>query len=418
MPRPYQIVTSLSVVAFIVILIFATQAASQVMTGIDVVASQEFAMFEGKRVGIVMNQSAVRGRGMGTTLDAFLSTRVCRVVALYAPEHGIDGKTPAGDQVNEVVEPRTGLVVQSLYGATKKPTPKMLSGIDVLVYDIQDIGVRSYTYISTLIKLMEGCSDAGVPLVVLDRPNPIGGDVVDGPVLDTAFRSFIGIVPIPYIHGMTVGELATMANGEGWLSGGARCELTVVRMLGWRRWMTWKETGLNWAPTSPNVQSYESAFCNGITGGIGDLRIVNIGIGTRDAFQIVVREWINEDDLSDWMNDQGIPGLRFQPIAIAPPNGSSTAPPLRGVRIIRERETTLPFTAQIALLTALRDFYGERCRFDTLAADRWTMFDKVCGTSRVRERFLRGDTWEQIAETWEENLKSFIAKRQNYLLYE
>lgn len=417
--RPLYPLLTLILSASIAILAPTTRATAQVMTGIDLVVAQDFSMFEGKRVGLVMNQSAALNNGReGTTLDAFLSSHLCKVVALFAPEHGIDGKTPAGDRVDNVIEPKTGLVVHSLYGVTKKPTPAMLSGIDVLVYDIQDIGVRSYTFISTLIKVMEGCADAGVPLVVLDRPNPIGGDVIDGPVLDTAFRSFVGIIPIPYIHGMTSGELAAMANREGWLADGAKCDLTVIRMLGWRRSMTWKETGLRWAPTSPNVQSYESAFCNGITGAIGDLRVVNIGIGGPLAFQIVSREWIDQEVLASWMNDQRIPGLTFEPVTLQPKAESSSAPPLRGIRIVRDGERTLPFTAQIAVLTALRDNYGNRCSFDSLPPDRWRMFDKVCGTSRIRELFLRGESWREISESWANELREFIAQRENYLLYE
>jgi len=390
----------------------------QVRPGIDVLVESEFAPLAGKRIGLVMNQSAAVRGGEGTTLDAFIRTHRCKVVALFAPEHGIDGKVPAGALVSDVVEPRTGLAVRSLYGAHKKPTPKMLEGLDVIVYDIQDIGVRSYTFISTLVKVMEGCADAGVPLVVLDRPNPIGGDVIDGPVLDTVYRSFVGIVPIPYIHGLTVGELARMANGEGWLEGGRRCDLTVIRMQGWRRTMTWDDTGLRWVATSPNIQSAASAFCNGITGAIGDLRLVNIGIGSPLAFQIVAKEWIDGSSLAAWLNELGIPGLVFRDLSLQGTGEVSNLTSMNGVRVVRTGERTRPFAAQIALLTALRDLYGSRVSLGSIPEDRWRMFDKVCGTARVRHSLLKGDSWGDIAESWDGEIRAFIERREDYLLYE
>ena len=245
---------------FLLLLVAASfrSANAQVLPGVDVLVENDFREVAGKRVGLVVNQTSIRRDPRQTTVDAFLATDRCVLTALFAPEHGIDGSVLAGEDVAN--RTYNGIPVHSLYGPTKKPTPSMLKNVDVMVYDIQDIGVRSYTFISTLVKVMEGCAEAGVPVVVLDRPNPIGGDVVDGPVLDTAFRSFVGIVPVPYVYGLTAGELALMANEEGWLAGGVRCKLTVVRVEGWERTMTWRETGLPWIPPSPHVPTPEAGF--------------------------------------------------------------------------------------------------------------------------------------------------------------
>jgi len=406
-----------AVVAMILVSI-ASSGNAQVLTGADILVAEDFATLAGRRVGLVMNQTARLSVYPGTTLDAFLRTTRCRLVSLFAPEHGLDGRALAGAVVNDTVEPQSGLPVYSLYGPTKKPSPEMLRGIDVLVYDIQDIGVRSYTYISTLVKVMEGCADAGLPLVVLDRPNPIGGDVVDGPVLDTAYRSFVGILPIPYIHGMTVGELALMANREGWLEGERHCDITIVRMRGWRRSMSWEETGLRWTATSPNVQSPESAFCNGVTGAIGDLRIVNIGIGTTRAFQIVAREWIDASRFADHLNSQRLSGFHFEPFTMESPQRGGAGGRMYGVHIRRTAERTSPFTAQIALLTTMRDLFPDRVRLDSIPAARWAFFDKVCGGPGVRQRLLQGADWRDIVTTWEPDLHRFISRRESYLLYE
>lgn len=407
----------LALVALFLLLI-TSHGMAQVLPGIDVLAAREFAPLAGKRVGLVMNQTAVRRDVRQTTLDAFLATDRCRLVALFAPEHGIDGSVFAGEDIAAAVEPRSGLPVYSLYGATKRPTRAMLKDIDVMVYDIQDIGVRSYTFISTLIRVMEGCADAGVPLVVLDRPNPIGGDVVDGPVLDPAYRSFVGIVPVPYVYGLTVGELATMANGEGWLEGGRRCELKVIRMEGWRRGMTWRETGLTWVPPSPNIPSEEAGFTYAATGAIGELGIVNIGVGFTMPFQLIGATWIDSYQLSDRLNGMKIPGIWFRRTAYKPFYGMSNGKVCNGVQIVRTGESSAPFSASVAIMTALRDLYPDRAPIDAVGEESWKMFDKVCGGPELRERLTSGSTFEEIIASWKDGLDRYISLRQEYLLYE
>lgn len=391
---------------------------AQVLPGIDVLVKEDFASVAGKRVGLVINQTALRRDVRGSTVDAFLATDRCRLTALFAPEHGIDASALAGEEVGNQVDRRTGLPVFSLYGATKKPTPAMLRNVDVMVYDIQDIGVRSYTFISTLIKVMEGCAEAGIPVVVLDRPNPIGGDVIDGPVLDTAFRSFVGILPIPYVYGLTAGELATMANGEGWLGNGLKCKLTVVRMEGWRRSMSWRETGLLWIPTSPHVPTPEAAFANAATGAIGEIGVASIGIGYTLPFQLVGTTWLDADTFSRHLNEMGVQGIFFRRIAYKPFYGMSSGSMCHGVHLVRTGEGAAPFTATVALLTALRDLYPERRILDAVSEEKWKMFDKVCGTSEIKQMLLRGDSFHTIVEGWQEGLRDYISRREEYVLYE
>jgi uncharacterized protein YbbC (DUF1343 family) len=395
---------------------------AQVTPGVDVIVAEDFAPVAGKRVGLVMNPTAVRRDPTQTTLEVFLATDRCRLAAVFAPEHGFDGAALAGERFGTLSDPRYDIPVFSLYGSTRRPTAEMLKDLDVVVYDIQDIGVRSYTYISTLINVMEACADAGIPVVVLDRPNPIGGTVVDGPVLDPAFRSFVGIAPVPYVYGLTVGEFALMANSEGWLSNRSKCELTIVRMKGWRRSMRWRETGLTWIPTSPHVPSPEAAFANAVTGAIGELGIVSIGVGYTLPFELIGASWIDSRDFAATMNAQHIRGIYFRPTSYKPfygmfsnmPAGSSCG----GVQIIRTAETATPFTATIKLLATLRDKYPAQKLLSKVTEEKWKMFDKVCGTDSIRKQLLAGASSERIIESWRPGFNAYISKRQEYLLYE
>lgn len=402
--------------AFIILLTAAVSSFAQVLPGVDVLVESDFAAIRGKRVGLVLNHTAVRRDVRHMTLDAFLATDDCKLTAIFAPEHGIDGGVLAGESVD--AETRDGLPIYSLYGSTKKPTKEMLKDVDVMVYDIQDVGVRSYTYISTLLNVMAGCAEAGKPLVVLDRPNPIGGDVVDGNVLDPKFESFVGPAPIPYVHGLTVGELATMANGEGWLPGGRKCDLHVVRMLGWRRAMTWRETGLLWIPTSPHVPKPESAFAIAATGAIGELSIINIGVGYTTPFELIGAPWIDGREFAERMNAADVPGIYFRPTKYKPFYAMSSGSMCGGVQVLRVGERCAPFTATITLLANLRDMYPEKDLLSKVRDDRWKMFDKVCGTDQIRRKLLAGATADDIIAWWTPDLKRYITRREQYLLYE
>ncbi len=397
-------------------LMLAHAAVAQTLPGIDVLVAQNFSAVAGKRVGVVTNQTGVRRDFRQTTVEAFLATDHCQLTALYAPEHGIDGSVLAGDEVAN----RTyrGIPVHSLYGATKKPTPGMLKDIDVMVYDIQDIGVRSYTFISTLIKVMEGCAEANIPLIVLDRPNPIGGDVVDGSVLDTSYRSFVGIVPVPYVYGLTVGELALMANGEGWLANGVKCELSVVQMAGWNRSMTWRQTGLQWIPPSPHIPTPEAGFAYAVTGTLGELGVISIGIGYTLPFQLVGATWMNGEEFASKLNSLDVEGVWFRKTSYKPFYGFSNGQVCNGVQIIRSDIRTAPFTACVAIMTTLRDSYPERKLFPSDTSSKWVMFNKVCGGNQLQRQLLSGVPFQEITDSWGAELHRFIGRREEYLLYE
>lgn len=245
--------------------------------GIDVLAEHHFDLLRGKRVGLVTNQTGVDKHG---TLTRLILKKNVHLVALYTPEHGLDGVEKAGVNVRSRRDRLTGLTAYSLYGDTRKPTPQMLAGIDVLVFDMQDIGCRSYTYISTMAKCLQACAEQHKEFVILDRPNPLGGERVEGMPLDPQWVSFVGQLPVPYVHGMTMGELAIMANEKGWMSP-MKADLKVVRMQGWSRSMIWSNTGLAWVKPSPNIPHSFSPFYYVITGVVSELgEGIDIGIGT------------------------------------------------------------------------------------------------------------------------------------------
>jgi len=266
--------------------------------------------------------------------------------------------------------------------------------------------------------VMEGCADAGVPVVILDRPNPIGGDVVDGPVLDTAFRSFVGIAPVPYVYGLTAGELALMANEEGWLPGGRKCDLRIVRIQGWRRSMTWRQTMLTWVPPSPHIPTPEAGFANAVTGAIGELGIISIGIGYTLPFELVGATWMDGGDFAARLNALHVPGLYFRRTAYKPFYGWSKDQVCGGVQVMRTPETPAPFSGTIAILTTLRDAYPQRKLLPPDTSSKWAMFNKVCGGERIKTMLLAGRSYEEIVADWQPELRQYVSRREDYLLYE
>src|SRR6266568_5101935 len=248
------------------VLTLVPEAKAQVQLGSDVLASNGFQELQGKRVGLITNPSGVNRNGE-STIDLLRRAPGAKLVALFGPEHGVYGDVKAGELIADRTDQRTGLPVHSLYGATRRPTPAMLRGLDALVYDLQDTGVRSYTFISTMGLAMEACGEAGIEFVVLDRPNPLGGERVEGPLVEGKFRSFVSRWDVPYVYGLTCGELAQMIVGEHWITNG--CKLTVVPMKDWNRAMVWLDTGLPWVPTSPHVPHGESPLFQVATGMLG-----------------------------------------------------------------------------------------------------------------------------------------------------
>jgi uncharacterized protein YbbC (DUF1343 family) len=339
-------------------------------------------------------------------------------VALFGPEHGVRGDFSAGETIGTSTDPVTRLPVYSLYGSTRKPAKDMLKGIDVLVYDIQDIGSRSYTYISTLGLAMEAAAENNIEFVVLDRPNPLGGIKMEGPVTRDGFFSFVSQYQVPYIHGMTVGELALYLNGEGLLKNGVKCRLEVVKMKGWQRSMTFEKTGLPWVPSSPHIPQAESPVFYPATGIVGELYIVSIGVGYTLPFQLFAAEWIDADSLAASMNKLKINGVIFRPIHYTPYYSVLTGKPVNGVQIhITDPEKTPLSLIQFYLLQEAHKLWPAKNVFDLCEKSRLSMFDKVCGTDQVRIIFSRTFSVDSIAGIWSQDIPVFRKKAEKYFLY-
>ncbi len=391
---------------------------AEVRLGSEVLADRTFGPLRGKRVGLLTNATGVDRHGR-STIDRLRRAADCRLVALFAPEHGLRGEHPAGREFPNGTDATTKLPVYSLYGPgpVRKPTRAMLKGIDVLVYDVQDTGCRSYTYISTMGLAMEACGEAGVEFVVLDRPNPLGGQRVEGAMLNPKFRSFVGRWDIPYLYGMTCGELARMIEGERWITN--RCRLTVVPMHGWRRSMVWDDTGLPWVATSPNVPRASTVLHLVATGLLGEIGGVSIGMGTDRPFEYLAAPWIDGARLARILNDYGLPGLRYEPAVITPTRGLYRGKRLSGVRLRLTKPAEAPLVAlNFYALEAFKKLAGRDLFADAIKRKQsFTMFDKVNGTDATRKALQAGKTARYLVSNWEPDLEQFRKRRQAYLLY-
>lgn len=391
---------------------------AQVKLGCEGLAARGFKELRGKRVVLITNHTGVDSRGR-STIDALRRAPGVKLVALMAPEHGLSGEILAGKEFPDATDSRTGLKVFSLYGPgpTRKPTPAMLKGIDAVVYDIQDIGVRSYTYISTMGQAMEACGATGVEFVVLDRPNPLGGRRVEGPMVTDAYRSFVSRWNIPYAYGMTCGELARMINGERWITN--RCQLTVIAMAGWKRSMTWKDTGLPFVATSPNVKTPEAALYLVATGVLGELGGVSLGLGTSAPFQCVAAPWLNGEMLAQQFASYSLPGIRFSSVEFTPARGAYKDQLVKGVRIrftdpVHAPLVALNFYALDAVkAVSKRDLFAEAVK----AGKSFAMFDKVNGTDATRKALQAGRSARNIVTAWKSGEDAFRKRRERYLLY-
>lgn len=385
-----------------------------VLTGIDVLERQEFAPLAGKRVGLITNPTGVT-RDLRSTVDVLHKAKNVNLAALFGPEHGIRGDVYAGDKVGHATDPTTGVPVHSLYGRTRKPTPEMLQGLDALVYDIQDIGCRSYTYVNTMAKAMEAAAENGIEFYVLDRPNPLTGDRVEGNILDPKFRSFIGMFEIPYVYGLTCGELAQMINEEGWLGGGVKCKLTVIKMRGWRRDMWFDETHLPYVPTSPHVPHADTAMYYVATGIMGELRVISEGVGYTLPFELAGAPWVEAERFAAALNARELAGITFRPLTFKPYYGPHEGKHCGGVQVhIVDRDEANLVAVQFHVMDVHQRLYPDKKLF---GSKRDGMFDKACGTDVVRKMFERGQPAEAILEVWDTGAKAFAAERGKYLLY-
>jgi uncharacterized protein YbbC (DUF1343 family) len=396
--------------------VFARAAAPAVKLGNEVLVEHGFKELAGKRVGLITNPSGVNSR-LESTIDVLRNAPGVQLVALFGPEHGIYGDIPAGDKIASRTDARTGLPVHSLYGATRKPTPEMLRGLDALVYDLQDTGCRSYTFISTMGEAMEACGEAGVEFIVLDRPNPLGGVRVEGPLIEQEnLRSFVSRWNVPYVYGLTCGELAQMINDRGWIK--KKCKLTIVPLGGWKRTMVWRDTGLPWVPTSPHVPHAESPLFQVATGMLGELGTVSVGVGYTLPFQCVGLPKLDPHAFAAKLNGYHLPGVRFQPLTYKPYYATFKDEMLGGVQVYFTDPAQAPLTAlNFYLLEALRSL-GRDVFADAVKANKkFDMFDKVNGTDATRRALQDGTPAAEIVARWKAGEEKFRAERKPYLLY-
>jgi len=389
----------------------------KVKTGIDVLKKNNFDILKGKRVGLITNPTGVDGN-LKSTVDILFESKACKLVALFGPEHGVRGDYSAGDEISSYTDKTTGLTVYSLYGKYKKPSADILKDIDVLVYDIQDIGCRSYTYISTMGLAMEAAAENNKEFVVLDRPNPLGGLKVEGNLVEDSLISFVSQFKIPYVYGLTCGELARLLNDEGMLKNGVKCKLTVVPMKGWKRKMSFKETGLQWVPASPHIPNTESAIYYVTTGIMGELEVVSEGVGYPLPFQTFAAEWIDAQKLADKMNGLNLEGVIFRPINFKPYYGTGAKKDLHGVQIhITDYRKFNLMSLQFLFMQVNHQLYPDKNLFELCKKDRINMFDKVSGSAKVRELFTQNFKYSDIEDFLGKDVKSFKEKSKKYYLY-
>lgn len=396
----------------------AVAASALVKPGVETLRDNGFKVLEGKRVGLITNPTGV-DNNLKSTVDILHEAPNVQLVALYGPEHGVRGDVHAGDKVDNSVDPATGVKVYSLYGKTRKPTKEMLKDIDVLVYDIQDIGCRSFTFISTMGVAMEACAEQGKEFVVLDRPNPLGGFKVEGNLVENGFTSFVSQFPIPYIYGLTPGELAMMLNEEGMLEGGKKVKLTVVPMTGWHRYMNYRQTEMPWLLPSPHIPNPDVSDYYPATGILGELYVISIGVGYTLPFQLIGAQWIDAEKFAMKMNAFQLPGVIFRAIHYKPFYGTGKGENLQGVHIYITDALDAPLSLiQFYAMQVLAEMYPDHKAFELEGAEkRFGMFDKVCGSDQIRLRFTKNYRVADIIDYWNKDAEAFKAKSAKYYLY-
>lgn len=408
-------------------------AAAQVKFGIDVLRDENFKSLAGKRVGLIANPASV-DEHLAPTSHVIRDSGVVNLVAMFGPEHGIYGDEYAGDKVTDRKDPRTGIPIYSLYGKTRKPTPEMLAGIDTLVFDLQDIGARSYTYISTLKVAMEACAEQGKQLVVLDRPNPLGGQRVEGPGLDEKnYTSFVGIIDVPYLHGMTTGELAQLMRERYHPDFD---KLTVIKMTGWTRDMTWEDTGHAWVPTSPHLPHISTIAAYAATGIVGELYVISNGVGYTLPFEVVGAPYVDGEALSDALNqywrsprqaydalsDNKVvkaeksakpEGVFFRSVRFKPFYATFKTELCQGVQVhIDPKRAGTIVEINYRLMEALN-----AKKILEEAPKRHDMFDKVNGSDEARRYLTEGKDLSELFAKWKRQCDQFKDARKKYLLY-
>lgn len=402
---------------FACICFHADATAAKVKVGLDRLMEEPYAaLLKGKKIGLITNHTAVNGKQQSsvTVLKTHAAAKGYKLIALFAPEHGITGAAYASEGVDQTKD-ADNLPIYSLYGKTRRPTDAMLKDINLLIFDIQDIGARSYTYITTMFHAMEEAAKHNIAFLVLDRPNPINGTTVDGPMLESKWRSSIGYINVPYCHGMTVGEIARFFNEEYKIG----CKLDVVPMKGWKRQMTFQDTGLAWIPTSPYVPEPSTPFFYSTTGIIGELKLVNIGIGYTLPFKLIGAPWIKAPQFAKALNDQKFPGVHFEPFYYRPMYGRCAKEDCQGVLImITNTQRFKPVSTQYLILGTLKNLYPKEFQ---AAIEKMKKHKPTICTLNGTEEIYRLITEEKsitkkLCAVNEKEREAFLVKRQKYLI--
>lgn len=372
------------------------------VTGIGVYEAMNSELLAGKRVGLITNQTGVDSEGR-RTIDIISHPGGMKLVAIFSPEHGIDGRADA--HVADSTDEKTDVRIRSLYAETRRPTDEMLQGIDVLVFDVQDAGVRFYTYVTTMAYCMEAAAKHHIQFVVFDRPDPLGGLVIEGPMLDAGRVSFTGYFPMPVRYGMTMGELAQMLNAETKIG----ADLRVIKMRHWQRGQTYDQTSLKWIPPSPNLRTLNAAF---LYPGIEILQAggISVGRGTDAPFEILGAPWIHADEFVVALEGRKIPGVRFAPAQFTPSDGPYKGQACQGVTIsITNRDTLNSVLIGIEVADVLFRVYPENFQLDKII--------ELLGSQSTIDRLKKGDSPADIVAGWSGDLAKFRQMREKYLLY-
>ena len=410
--RAYRCWTFASCALYALYALFSSlhaQSTAAVLPGVEQFLADVPAAVRDKRVGLITNHTGVDARGT-SIIDRLHRSRQVKLVALFAPEHGIRGTAADGVKISSGTDRKTGLPIHSLYGATRKPTARMLANIDALLFDMQDVGARPYTYISTMALAMQAARKKGIPFIVLDRPNPIGGHIVEGNILDTAFASFTGIYPVALRHGMTIGELARMFNDDF----GIGAHLIVIPMRGWRREMWFDETGLSWVNPSPNIRRLETAIHYPGTVFI-EATNLSEGRGSELPLEQAGAPWLRAHEVADSMNTLKLPGVRFEAGQFTPATGTAKygGIALQSVRfLLTDRETYRPVRTALLFIDLVRRMHPDDFRWQ----ERGAGLDRFAGTDELRKA-ITGNTLRGLLAAWDEDAETFRAMRRGFLLY-
>lgn len=413
-------------------LICVSAIAQPVKLGVDVLRDSGFAAVRGKRIGLVAHPAS-RDSRFRSTVQILHGSKTCELVALFGPEHGVYGDKYAGDKIADRNDPRTGLPAYSLYGTSRKPSPAMLDGLDALVFDLQDIGARSYTYISTMRASLEACAEQGIEFIVLDRPNPLGGERIEGGFVEEGFESFISHLPVPYVHGMTMGELALLVRDK---YAPGYDKLTVIQMAGWERRMRWKDTGLKWVITSPHIPNAEACAYYVATGIVGELNTISIGVGYTQPFELFGAPGLDGEVLAEALNkywtspgqyytaatagvvssrmrtSRSPLGVTFRPVWFKPFYSRFKGEVCQGVQVYLNLDKTVNLVeTNFKLAQAL----GGEFIFGDGERDR--SFDIATGTNEARLILMQGVPLEGMFARWRQQSEAFRKDRQKYLLY-